>query len=74
LGRASSTRSTVSRDAVHGGLRHRPLDDRTGEVEVPDVGSLGMKGGRAIESSETAGKGKQRIENGFFHSDGFVVN
>jgi hypothetical protein len=33
-----------------------------------------LEGGRAVESSETAGKGKQRIEDGFFHGDGFVVN
>jgi hypothetical protein len=33
-----------------------------------------LEGGRAVESSETAGKGKQRMENGFFHSDGVVVN
>jgi hypothetical protein len=50
------------------------LDDRTGEVEIPDTGTLGLEGGRAVKSSETAGKGKQRIEDGFFHSDGFVVN
>jgi hypothetical protein len=50
------------------------LNNRTGEVEIPDIASLGLEGGRAIESGETAGKGKQRIENGFFHGDGFVVN
>jgi hypothetical protein len=50
------------------------LDDRTGEVEIPDIGRLGLQGGRAVGSSETAGKGKQRMEDGFFHGDGFVVN
>jgi hypothetical protein len=50
------------------------LDDRTGEVEIPDIASLGLEGGRAVESSETAGKGKQRIEDGFFHGAGFVVS
>jgi hypothetical protein len=44
------------------------LDDRTGEVEIPDIGRLGLEGGRAVESSEPAGKGKQRIEDGFFHN------
>jgi hypothetical protein len=43
------------------------LDDRTRVVEVPDIGGLGLEGGRADGSSETAGKGKQRIEDGFFH-------
>jgi hypothetical protein len=48
------------------------LDFRTGEVEIPDIGGLGLEGGRADGSSETAGKGKQRIEDGFFHGAGFV--
>jgi hypothetical protein len=48
------------------------LNNRTGEVEIPDIGRLGLEGGRAVESSETSGKGKQRIEDGFFH-DGLCV-
>jgi hypothetical protein len=43
------------------------LDFRTGEVEIPDIGGLGLEGGRADGSGKTAGKGKQRIEDGFFH-------
>jgi hypothetical protein len=43
------------------------LDDRARVIEIPDIGGLGLEGGRAVESSETAGKGKQRIEDGFFH-------
>ena len=31
-------------------------------------------GARAAASGKTAGKGKQRIEDGFFHGAGFVVN
>jgi hypothetical protein len=48
------------------------LNDRTRVVEIPDIVRLGLEGGRAAESSETAGKGKQRIEDGFFY-DGLCV-
>jgi hypothetical protein len=64
----------IGRNVKQSRARGRPIDDRTRVVEIPDIGRLRLEGGRAVESSETAGKSKQRIEDGFFHGDGFVVN